>query len=156
MNGFDETFDFVVVGSGGGSMCAGLVMRAAGKSVVVLEKTDLLGGTTARSGGVMWIPNNPLMKHFTKAARDGIVLLRFSPIPILISAKAVSGPLSEWPTIHPKPQSPLRRRRFTASNPPWSQRRKRSYCPLGGSCSLRRPLAEVFFLGGSGVFPDTA
>jgi hypothetical protein len=36
-------------------------------------------------------PNNPLMKHLTKAARDGIVLLRFSAIPILISAKAVWG-----------------------------------------------------------------
>jgi len=61
MTGFDETFDFVVVGSGGGSMCAALVARAAGKSAVVLEKTDLIGGTTARSGGVMWIPNNPFM-----------------------------------------------------------------------------------------------
>ena len=60
---FDETHDFVVVGSGGGSMCAGLVMRKAGKSVVILEKTDLIGGTTARSGGVMWIPNNRFMKE---------------------------------------------------------------------------------------------
>src|ERR1700754_1996726 len=66
MSGFDENFDFVVVGSGGGSMCAGLVMRAQGKSVVILEKTDLVGGTNARSGGVMWIPNNPFMK------RDGV------------------------------------------------------------------------------------
>jgi 3-oxosteroid 1-dehydrogenase len=63
---FDETFDFVVVGSGGGSMCAGLVMRARGKSVLILEKTSLVGGTTARSGGVMWIPNNPFME------RDGV------------------------------------------------------------------------------------
>jgi 3-oxosteroid 1-dehydrogenase len=61
--GFEEEFDFVVVGSGGGSMCAGLVMRSVGKSVVVLEKTDLIGGTTARSGGVMWIPNNRFMKE---------------------------------------------------------------------------------------------
>jgi 3-oxosteroid 1-dehydrogenase len=61
MSGFDETFDFVVVGSGGGSMCAALVARAAGKSAIVLEKTDLIGGTTARSGGVMWIPGNPFM-----------------------------------------------------------------------------------------------
>ena len=66
MNGFDEVFDFVVVGSGGGSMCAGLLMRAAGKSVLILEKEALVGGTTARSGGVMWIPNNPFMK------RDGV------------------------------------------------------------------------------------
>jgi 3-oxosteroid 1-dehydrogenase len=57
----DEIFDFVIVGSGGGSMCAALVMREAGKSVVILEKTDLVGGTTARSGGVMWIPNNRFM-----------------------------------------------------------------------------------------------
>lgn len=63
MSGFDEAFDFVVVGSGGGSMCAALVARAAGKSAVVLEKTDLIGGTTARSGGVMWIPDNPYMAN---------------------------------------------------------------------------------------------
>ena len=61
MSGFDETFDFVVVGSGGGSMCAAVVACAAGKSALVLEKTNLIGGPTARSGGVMWIPNNPYM-----------------------------------------------------------------------------------------------
>lgn len=66
MTDFDEVFDWVVAGSGGGSMCSGLVMRAQGKSVVVLEKTELVGGTTARSGGVMWIPNNPFLR------RDGI------------------------------------------------------------------------------------
>src|ERR1700756_5528406 len=66
MTAFDEVFDFVVVGSGGGSMCAALVMRHAGKNVLILEKTSLVGGATARSGGVMWIPNNPFMK------RDGI------------------------------------------------------------------------------------
>ncbi len=66
MSGFDEMVDLVVVGSGGGSMCAGLLMRSAGKSVLILEKTDLVGGTTARSGGVMWIPDNPFMR------RDGV------------------------------------------------------------------------------------
>src|ERR1700754_2979906 len=66
MSEFDELFDFVVVGSGGGSMCAALLMRSAGKNVVILEKTDQVGGTTSRSGGVMWIPNNRFMK------RDGV------------------------------------------------------------------------------------
>lgn len=58
-----NSFDFVVVGSGPGSLCASLLMRDAGKSVLLLEKADLLGGTTATSGGVMWIPNNPYMKE---------------------------------------------------------------------------------------------
>lgn len=66
MNGFDEVVDFLVVGSGGGSMCAGLVMRDAGNSVLILEASPMVGGTTAKSGGVMWIPDNPFLK------RDGI------------------------------------------------------------------------------------
>lgn len=58
-----EPHDFVVVGSGAGSMCAALVMRKAGKSVLILEKTEAIGGTTARSGGVMWIPANRFLKQ---------------------------------------------------------------------------------------------
>ncbi|MBJ7441820.1 MAG: FAD-binding protein [Sphingopyxis sp.] len=61
MAGFDETFDWVVVGSGAGSMISALVMRHADKSVVILEKTAWAGGTTAKSGGVMWIPANRFM-----------------------------------------------------------------------------------------------
>lgn len=66
MAAFDETFDWVVVGSGGGSMCSALVMRQSGKSAVILEKLPMIGGTTCRSGGVMWIPDNRFMK------RDGV------------------------------------------------------------------------------------
>src|SRR5579863_1568531 len=62
MQDMDETVDFVVVGSGGGSMCAGLVLRGADKSVLILEKTNYVGGSTAKAGGVMWIPNNRFMK----------------------------------------------------------------------------------------------
>ena len=49
MSDFDEIVDWVVVGSGGGSMCSALFMRRAGKSVLILEKTHLVGGTTARA-----------------------------------------------------------------------------------------------------------
>ena len=52
MNEFDEEFDFIVAGSGGGSMCAALYLHSLGKRVLILEKTALVGGTTARSGGV--------------------------------------------------------------------------------------------------------
>lgn len=61
MGAFDETFDWVVVGSGAGSMSSALQMRKAGKSVVILEKGQWIGGTTCKSGGVMWIPNNRFM-----------------------------------------------------------------------------------------------
>jgi 3-oxosteroid 1-dehydrogenase len=62
MSGFDETFDWVVVGSGAGSMASALVMRKAGKSVLILEKTSFVGGTTAKSGGVIWVPNNRFIR----------------------------------------------------------------------------------------------
>ena len=58
-----ETHDFSIVGSGAGSFCAALVLRGAGKRVLILEKAGLVGGTTATSGGVMWIPNNRFMKE---------------------------------------------------------------------------------------------
>ena len=60
MPAFDETTDFVVVGSGGGSMMAALAMADAGRRCIILEKTDKVGGSTAMSGGVFWIPNHPL------------------------------------------------------------------------------------------------
>jgi len=65
--GWDETVDFVIVGSGGGSMPAGLYLKSIGKTPLILEKTDKLGGSTAMSGGLLWIPNNPLQK------REGVV-----------------------------------------------------------------------------------
>jgi 3-oxosteroid 1-dehydrogenase len=64
---WDETVDFVIVGSGGGSMVAALVAKDHGKSALILEKQSKVGGSTGFSGGVWWIPNNPLM------AREGVV-----------------------------------------------------------------------------------
>ena len=52
MSGWDESFDFVIVGSGGGSMIAAIAVKDAGKEPVILEKTDRVGGSTALSGGV--------------------------------------------------------------------------------------------------------
>jgi len=63
MADFDETFDWVVVGSGAGSMSSALIMRKEGNSVLILEKSPYVGGTTAKSGGVIWVPNNCLMKQ---------------------------------------------------------------------------------------------
>ena len=58
---FDETFDLVIVGSGCASVTAALAVQAAGGSAVILEKQALFGGSTAFSGGIAWIPANPLL-----------------------------------------------------------------------------------------------
>ncbi|KRF21196.1 3-ketosteroid-delta-1-dehydrogenase [Nocardioides sp. Soil797] len=60
---FDEEFDFVVVGSGGGGMVAALAAVDEGLSVVVVEKAKKFGGSTGISGGGIWIPNNPTLRR---------------------------------------------------------------------------------------------
>ncbi|MEV6164888.1 FAD-binding protein [Streptomyces sp. NPDC052052] len=60
---WDHSFDVVSIGSGGGGLVAALAAREAGGEALVLEKRELLGGSTAMSGGVVWIPANPLMRE---------------------------------------------------------------------------------------------
>ena len=60
MNTWDESRDFVIVGSGGGSMIAAIAVKDAGHDPLILEKTDKVGGSTAMSGGVFWLPNHTL------------------------------------------------------------------------------------------------
>lgn len=57
---FDQMVDVVVVGTGAGGMAAAVTARKLGLDVLLVEKEALYGGTTARSGGVLWVPNNPI------------------------------------------------------------------------------------------------
>lgn len=59
---WDEIFDVVVVGSGGGALTSALLAARGSASTVVVEKDEFIGGTTAVSGGDMWIPNNRFVK----------------------------------------------------------------------------------------------
>ena len=54
--------DLAVIGSGAGGLAAALAARLAGLDVVVLEKSDLVGGTSTLSGGLIWAPCNHVQK----------------------------------------------------------------------------------------------
>ena len=59
---WDKSVDLLIAGSGGGGMVAALAAVDAGIEPLVVEKQDLLGGSTGMSGGMVWLPNNPLMR----------------------------------------------------------------------------------------------
>ena len=70
----ESEYDFVIVGSGGGSMAAALYAKKHGLNPVILEKLEKVGGSTGYSGGVWWIPNHPLMKrHGVHDSREDAV-----------------------------------------------------------------------------------
>ena len=62
-----DAFDVIVLGAGAGGMTAAAVAAAQHLRVLLLEKAPVVGGTTAISGGMVWIPNNPKMAAVGRA-----------------------------------------------------------------------------------------
>ncbi|WP_059017773.1 FAD-binding protein [Mycobacterium sp. M26] len=60
---FDSSVDVLVIGSGGGGMTAALAAHAAGLDTLVVEKSAQFGGSTALSGGGIWVPGAPSQKR---------------------------------------------------------------------------------------------
>ncbi len=66
-----DVYDIIVVGAGAGGMTAAAVAATEGASVLVIEKTAFVGGTTAWSGGMVWIPANGQMREVGLADTPG-------------------------------------------------------------------------------------
>jgi succinate dehydrogenase/fumarate reductase flavoprotein subunit len=82
-----ETYDVIVIGAGAGGMTAAAVAAAEGLRVLVIEKTAFVGGTTAWSGGMVWIPANAKMKEMglSDSVTDAVRYLA-STVPELANA----------------------------------------------------------------------
>ena len=78
MVNWDKSVDLLIAGSGGGGMVAALAALDSGIEPLVVEKQDLVGGSTGMSGGMVWLPNNPLMRcrRHTRFARGRPGVLR--------------------------------------------------------------------------------
>ena len=58
---WDLEVDVAVLGSGASATTAAILAADNGAEVALLERAEVVGGTTALSGGVLWVPNNPHM-----------------------------------------------------------------------------------------------
>src|SRR6201991_3171209 len=77
MVNWDKSVDLLIAGSGGGGMVAGLPALASGREPLIVEKQALVGGSTGLSGGIVWLPNNPLMRAdgIADSHEDGLAYL---------------------------------------------------------------------------------
>jgi FAD binding domain len=71
---FDREYDVIVVGSGASGLATAITAAITGLSVLVLEKAAVIGGTTALSGGWLWIPGTRLARE--AGAVDGLEAAR--------------------------------------------------------------------------------
>ncbi|GKT61098.1 hypothetical protein ColTof4_01206 [Colletotrichum tofieldiae] len=58
----NHAIDILVVGSGAAALAAAATAKQLGLRTMVIEQTDKIGGTTAYSGGTIWIPQNSISK----------------------------------------------------------------------------------------------
>jgi hypothetical protein len=87
----ERGYDVVVVGSGGGALTAAALAAGRGLRTVVLERTALIGGTSAYSGGACWLPGTHVQRDAglpdsTEQARTYLEAILRDPDPDLIDA----------------------------------------------------------------------
>lgn len=121
---FTHTTDVVVLGSGGAGLTSAIAAQDGGAQVMLLEKSNRIGGTTAVSGGVVWIPCNSHMaevgcedsradamtylRRITEGRTDEVLLERFldaGPEMLRFLEAKTSlrfAPLVKYPDYHPE------------------------------------------------------
>jgi 3-oxosteroid 1-dehydrogenase len=87
----EQEYDVLVVGSGGGAMTGAALAARAGLRTVVLERTALIGGTSAYSGGACWLPGSAVQQRAglpdsTDGARDYLSAVLTDPDPARLDA----------------------------------------------------------------------
>lgn len=84
----EEVVDVLVAGTGAAGLSAAIAAADAGAKVLVVESADRWGGTTMRSGGGLWLPDNPVMR------RAGIPDSRAEALAYMAAAIGDVGPAS--------------------------------------------------------------
>ncbi|PZW48595.1 FAD binding domain-containing protein [Humitalea rosea] len=154
--------DVLVVGSGAGGLATAIVARKAGLEVLVVEKEPVFGGTTAYSGGILWIPGNHLAKargiedsreaartymrgeagnHFDEARVEAFLENGPRMLEFFERETEVKFALADYPDYHPDRNGGVAIGR-SVSALPYDARR------LGPEMRrLRKPLETITFLG---------
>ena len=83
MTDWDHDVDVVVLGSGGAGLTAALTAAVGGASVEVYEKAPTVGGTTAVSGGIVWIPAHDRSAEGVLTADDAMAYLRAQSLGVM-------------------------------------------------------------------------
>ena len=96
----NQVCDVLIVGSGAGGLSTAITAKKGGLDVVIIEKEAFFGGTTAYSGGVLWIPGNP---HARKAGindtREAAVTYLRNETGNYFSEKAIEAFLDQGPRM---------------------------------------------------------
>ena len=90
---WDYEVDFLVAGTGVAGMSAAITAKRNGLDTLLVESMDKWGGTTAISGGGLWVPQNPLM------LRDGV---QDDPVAALDYMEQTIGDVGPWTSLERK------------------------------------------------------
>ena len=98
---WDIEADVVVLGSGGAALVAALSAHHHGAAdVAILERSGMVGGTTAMSGGMLWIPlNHHQAQHGIKDSFDDVVAYLDALAPDMLDPETVAGFLDGGPAM---------------------------------------------------------